>query len=63
MHVYDPLPPDHPLIGTDEHRCAICHEQFKAGDRTTLIPVDPIGAGGTVPALPAHAPCVDRLST
>ncbi len=63
MRVYDPLPPDHPLVGTDEHRCAICHAQFKAADRTTLIPVDPSGEGGTVPALPVHAECLQQFCT
>ncbi len=63
MRVYDPLSPDHPLIGTDQHRCAICHAQFKTGDRTSLIPVDPRGEGGTVPALPAHTECLHQLTT
>lgn len=64
MRVYQPLAPDHPLVGTDEHRCAICHQQFKAGDRTILVPVDfQAGDPGVrnVPALPAHAPCADQL--
>jgi len=61
MRIYNPLLPGHPLIGTDEHRCAICHNQFMAGDRTTLIPVDPGGQGGTVPALPVHAECLDKF--
>lgn len=65
MRAYDPLAPDHPLVDTDEHRCAICHERFKAADRTVLIPVD-VDAGepgvANVPALPAHAECVLHLS-
>ncbi len=58
MRVFPPLPADHPLVNTDEHRCAKCHQRFVAGERTTLIPVDPSGQGGTVEALPAHARCV-----
>lgn len=56
--VFNPLPADHPIVDTDEHRCAKCHERFKAGQLTTLIPVDPTGKGGTVEAMPVHAACV-----
>lgn len=55
MRIFNPLPADHPMV-TGGTRCAQCHEPFEAGDRTTLIPVDPTGRGGTVQALPAHAP-------
>jgi hypothetical protein len=46
------------MVNSDEHRCAKCHERFRAGQLTTLIPVDPTGHGGTVEALPVHAPCI-----
>lgn len=56
--VFNPLPSDHPMIDTDEQRCAFCHERFKAGQITALVPVDPTGQGGTVLALPVHAACI-----
>ena len=56
--IFQPLPEGHPMIASEEQRCAKCHGQFRAGDITTLIPVDPTGKGGTVLALPAHAACL-----
>lgn len=60
LRIYNPLPADHALI-TDSTRCAVCHESFKPLDRTTVIPLDITGRGGTVEALAAHAGCITGL--
>jgi hypothetical protein len=49
LQVYLPLAADHPLVQHANARCPICHEIFKMGDVTTVIPV---------PLMPAHFACV-----
>lgn len=60
LRVYPPLPADHPLV-VDGDRCAKCHECFKAGDRTTVIPVPATRKESIVEALPAHARCIEAM--
>lgn len=63
IRIFPPLAADHWMVSDETTtRCAVCHERFKAGDRTTVIPVDPTGDGGTVPALPSHARCIETLT-
>jgi hypothetical protein len=63
MRSFAPLAADHWMVSDEANtRCAVCHERFRTGDRTTLIPVDPTGHGGTVAALPAHAGCIEKLT-
>lgn len=62
MRSYAPLPADHWAVTDESQLCAVCHKRFKAGDVTTLIPVDPLEQGGTVPALLAHTRCVMELT-
>jgi hypothetical protein len=65
LRAFDPLSSDHPLVGDV---CPACGERFKAGDRTTLIPVGPgedeesqrkhaQGRWYSAVAVPVHAAC------
>jgi hypothetical protein len=38
MRKFEPLKPDHPLVGRE---CPACHVVFVAGDVTTLVPLGP----------------------
>lgn len=49
----EPLHADHPLVQEPRARCVICHEPFKAGDLTTIVPM---------PALQVHTACMHSFS-
>lgn len=57
MRIYAPLKQGHPLIGL-LGGCALCHEGFAEGQRTTLAPARmPLMRTEKVPAIPLHATC------
>lgn len=56
-----PLAADHWMVIEDGWRCAKCHERFKAGERTSLIPVMAAARDGRAPALPIHARCLEEM--
>ncbi len=49
----EPLHADHPLVQEPRARCVICHEPFKAGDLTTIVPM---------PRLHVHTACMRSFS-
>lgn len=49
----EPLHADHPLVQEPRARCIICHEPFKAGDLTTIVPM---------PELQVHTACMRSFS-
>jgi hypothetical protein len=59
MRVFDPLPPDHPLV-RDKMACPLCDKVFAAGDVTTLVPRQGALVPGswTVEAFAVHAACM-----
>lgn len=64
MRIFEPLKPDHPIVGTP---CWHCKRPFASGDHTTLIPTVPAdeeeaakaraGRAFTAQAYPMHADC------
>lgn len=51
--VYEPLAADHPAVG---QHCGICHKEFQASERTTILTSD-VPNTGTLAGVLAHARC------
>jgi len=57
---FEPLAPDHPLIGRP---CVVCLEAFEVGDSVALLDSGVPSESLTVEADPAHETCVIWMQT
>jgi hypothetical protein len=65
LRIFEPLPASHPAVaGTaclDSLACALCDASFKAGDVTTLVPLNDQPAESlTVEGVLCHWTCVEH---
>ncbi len=62
VRAFDPLKPDHPLVGSTQHECPFCVTPFKAGDVVCLIPKSPTENRNVWEAAPAHWDCYQKAA-